>query len=276
MFIKVFFLGRPGSGKSTAARHMIELAKRRNYSTLYMKDYDILYQMFQEDRDRKQFRPADYGGFDVLDNTVFDIALEQLERDILAIPYSEKKQLMIIEFARDDYRTALNLFSPAFLQDSYILFVDADLSGCISRIHKRVETPSEPDHHYVSDYIMQTYYNKDNWMYVSSLLKKEYPLLKKVVSIENTGLLSDLLTSVGDFAEMVFQNQFDQQEKRAEYEILNANSPDHSDRVIRERASEQSIQSADMKSIITPLPSSSTSYKQYTGEPRSGLAVQAH
>ena len=166
MLTKVFFLGRPGSGKSTAARHMIELAKRRNYATVYMKDYDILYQMFQEDRSGRQFRPADYNGFDVLDMSVFDTALKKLEEDTLAIPDSVKKKMIIIEFARDNYRKALKLFEPGFLHDSYIFFVDADLQVCINRIHKRVETPSEPDHHFVSDYIMQTYYNKDKAHYL--------------------------------------------------------------------------------------------------------------
>ena len=205
MLIKVFFLGRPGSGKSTAARHMIKLAQKRNYSTSYMKDYDILYKMFQKDYNCKQFQPAAYDGFDVLDKTVFDTALKRLEEKILAIKDSKKKQLVVIEFARDDYYTALKLFKPEVLQGAHIFFVDAALQNCIDRIHKRVETPSEPDHHFVSDYIMQTYYNQDNWMYVSSLLKKDYPLFKNVASIRNTGSLSDLLTHVDNFAEMIFR-----------------------------------------------------------------------
>ena len=214
MFVKVFFLGRPGSGKSTAALHMLDLAKRRNYSALYMKDYDILYQMFQKDHDCKQFRSTDYDGFDVLDTTVFDTALKKLEEHILAIQDSEETQLMVIEFARDDYRVALNLFKPEVLYNSYIFFVDADLQNCIARIHKRAEIPSDLDHHFVSDYVMKTYYYKDNWMYVSHLLKVDYPFFKNVTFIRNTALLSDLLAFVGKFSEMVFQNDFSQQKEQ--------------------------------------------------------------
>lgn len=225
MLIKVFFLGRPGSGKSTAARHMIELAKQQNYSTHYMKDYDILYQMFQEDHNG-QFHQADYNGFDVLDKTVFDIALKKLEENILAIEDSEEKQIVVIEFARDNYHNALELFKPDFLRDSYIFFVDADLQVCMKRIHKRAETPSEPDHHFVSDYIMQTYYNKENWMYVSSVLEIEYPFFKYVVSIRNTEELPDLLAGVGNFANVVFQNEISHQ-KQQEEQLTDPGSSDN-------------------------------------------------
>ena len=242
MLIKVFFLGRPGSGKSTAARYMIELAKQQNYSTLYIKDYDILYQMFQEDHNG-QFHQADYNGFDVLDKTVFDIALKKLEENILAIEDSEEKQIVVIEFARDNYHKALKLFESGFLHDSYIFFVDADLQVCINRIHKRVETPSEPDHHFVSDYIMQTYYNKDNWMYVSSVLEIEYPFFKYVASIRNTDKVTSLQAGVRSFANVVFQNEISHQKQQEEQ--------------------------------LTLLSSSATSYKQCTDGRQSDLVVRA-
>jgi adenylate kinase family enzyme len=213
MFVKLFVLGRPGSGKSTAVRHMVELFRKRNYSATCIKDYDILYKMFQKDREQKRFRPADYEGFDVMDTTVFDTALKVLESDILAISSSGEKKIITIEFARDDYHSALKLFNSEFLKDSYIFYVDVDLQSCIDRIHKRVETPSEPDHHFVSDYIMRTYYKKDNWIYMSSLLKKEYPFFKDVFCVYNTGLLSDLLAKVNDFAEMLLREEFNQQEQ---------------------------------------------------------------
>ena len=63
MGVKVFVLGRPGSGKSTAARHMIELASRRSYQSLFVQDYDILYKMFLNDRKHEQFRPDGSWGF---------------------------------------------------------------------------------------------------------------------------------------------------------------------------------------------------------------------
>jgi dephospho-CoA kinase len=208
MLVKIFVLGRPGSGKSTAVRHFVMLAQRRNYPVVCVKDYDILYRMFQEDRSYKQFRPADYGGFDVLDHTAFDTALNYLEQDILTFPSSEEKKIMTIEFARSNYHTALKLFHSETLRDAYVLFVDADLKNCIDRIHKRVKSPFEVDHHFVSDYIMRSYYSEENWMYVSSLLKKEYPFLKEVVPMCNMGSASHLRSGVSKFAEMIFQKEF--------------------------------------------------------------------
>ena len=279
MLKKVFFLGRPGSGKSTAARYMIELAQRRNYSTFYMKDYDILYHMFLKDRARdrsqQQFRPADYDGFDVLDTILFDTALKKLEANILAIPDAEKLQMVVIEFARDDYRHALQLFEPEFLHDSYIFFVDADLQVCINRIHKRVETPSEPDHHFVSDYIMQTYYNKDNWMYVSSLLKEEYPFFKHVEFIRNTELLPDLLAQVGNFADIVFQNEVNQQKQPEELNADLHNNNELTSARKQKNHVKESSERTDRRASVTPRPSSSTSYMQYTGELQNGPVALA-
>ena len=275
MLIKVFFLGRPGSGKSTAARHMIELAERRNYSVHYKKDYDILYHMFKKDHGHKQFQPADYDGFDVIDKTVFDTALKNLEENILAIKDSKKKQLVAIEFARDDYQAALKLFASKALQGAYIFFVDANLQNCIDRIHKRVETPSEPDHHFVSDYIMKTYYNQENWMYVSSLLEEEYPFFKNVVAIRNTGSQADLLAHVDNFADTIFQNEGSQQKQQ---EVQDIDAQNNRDPVLPKKPEEhlrQFVELTDMKNSITPPPSSSTAYKQCTDELQSDPVVQA-
>ncbi len=274
MLIKIFFLGRPGSGKSTAARHMIELAERRNYATLYIRDYDILYQMFQEDHDGEQFRPAAYDGFDVLDKTAFDTALLQLEEDILALPRSEKKQLAIIEFARDNYHNALNLFKAEFLRSSYLFFVDADLDVCIKRIHKRVETPSEPDHHFVSDYIMQTYYDTDNWMYVSSLLQKEYPFFKHIAYVRNTELLPDLLACVNNFADMVFlheSKQGDWQENSLTDLHTTADAPSPQN---QEEYSEH-VPDAPASTSVIPRHFSAAAYTQYTNEQQRDPVVLA-
>src|ERR1700692_4538750 len=115
MGAKVFVLGRPGSGKSTVARHMIELASRRGYQSLFVQDYDILYKMFLNDREHERFRPTDRGGFDVIDYTVLDSALQQMDKEIEDVLALKGTDMVCIEFARNDYRAALNLFSPLFL-----------------------------------------------------------------------------------------------------------------------------------------------------------------
>src|SRR5579859_8151792 len=132
MSVKAFFLGRPGSGKTTAARYIVELAQRRNFEALRMKDYEILLEMFRQDNGKK-FRPAEYGGFDVLDFSVIDDALLQLERNVEEVYAQKGQKVIIIEFARDDYQKTLLKFHPDFLKDAYFVCVDADLDICIQR-----------------------------------------------------------------------------------------------------------------------------------------------
>ena len=219
MLVKVFVLGRPGSGKTTAVRHLIELACRRNYFALRMKDYEMLYQMFLNDTNGEKFRATDYEGFDVLDYSVFDTALTMLEQKIqeekisLEARSPDLNGIITIEFARNDYRKAFQKFSPGFLQDSYFFFVDANMDTCIRRIHQRVTNPPKPDHHFVSDHIMHTYYNVDNWDFMSSAFKQEYTLSKEVVAFRNTASLQTLTEKVSAFAEMIFQREFKEQKQ---------------------------------------------------------------
>src|SRR5206468_9524195 len=116
MGVKLFILGRPGSGKSTAARHLNYLMRCQAWSVKHFNDYDILLEMFQADTEHKKFRPTPHNGFDATDFTVFDDALKELEKRVQA--EVARVNLLTIEFARDDYRMALKQFSADFLQDS--------------------------------------------------------------------------------------------------------------------------------------------------------------
>jgi len=208
MSVKVFVLGRPGSGKTTATRHIGELAQRRGFTTCRLKDYDILYQMFQHD-DGQNFRPAEYGGFDVLNLSVFDTALEQLEKDVEAVLCSpQTTDIITIEFARDDYTVALSTFSPGFLHDSYFFFVDANLESCIERIYRRLSNPPKPDCHFVSEYIMRTYYDKENdWEGIASDLKRMSGTSKEVTVFRNIGSLEELLRKASSFVESIISQE---------------------------------------------------------------------
>jgi adenylate kinase family enzyme len=208
MLVKVFVLGRPGSGKTTAMYHLLTLARQRNYSALSIDDYNILHRMSQQDTQHIQFRSTTYDGFDVLDPTVFDTALEMLEQQVQNMAVLETDGIITIEFARNDYAQALSKFSLEFLQDAYVFFVDADLDTCIERIYQRVTSPFAPSNHFVSDYVMHTYYNHENWSYVSSDLKRAHHIFKDVQSFRNTGNVCSLLETVGDFAEQLFQTEF--------------------------------------------------------------------
>jgi hypothetical protein len=208
MSVKVFVLGRPGSGKSTAARHMIELASGRNYSSLFVQDYDILHKMFLNDREHERFRPTERGGFDVIDFSVLDSALQQMEEEVEVSLARKEIDMACIEFARNDYRAALNIFSPLFLRDAYIFFINSDLECCIRRVQERVTDPPLPDHHFVSEYVMRTYYSNDNWEYVVSQCEQEHKLCKEIITVHNDGPLALLLEDVSNFTERIFLREF--------------------------------------------------------------------
>ncbi len=171
---RVFVLGLPGSGKSTAARYIEMLARDNGWKTSRFNDYDILFEMFLADQEGNRFSSTEYGGFDVHELIVFDEALKELERVVLKREKApdDKNELIIIEFARDDYCRALGLLSPTLLQDAFFLFLDTDIPTCIKRIKDRIAHPQFLDDHHVSEYIFESYYQNDNRQYLASVTSK--------------------------------------------------------------------------------------------------------
>ncbi len=206
MNVVVFVLGRPGSGKSTAARYINQLVTQQGCTTRHINDYDILKNMFLEDTDHKRFRPTGNNGFDAIDLSVLDIALHEVEQKVEACLPS--LDLVTIEFARDDYRHALGQFRPDFLQDAYFLFMDADIETCLQRVHYRVEyAVSTDDHPSFSDTIFRNYYGRDNKPYISRRLQQEFKIRKQVHVIDNSGPLEHCLRQVHQFVHTILQQE---------------------------------------------------------------------
>src|SRR2546423_14210229 len=100
----MFILGLPGSGKSTVAHYIDDyiVKQYQNGSTKRINDYDILYKMFKVDSEGK-FAPTSHKGFDVIDLSVFDTALREMEKEAQhLIPTMKSTALIIMEFARKD------------------------------------------------------------------------------------------------------------------------------------------------------------------------------
>jgi predicted ABC-type ATPase len=208
MSVKVFVLGRSGSGKSTVTNRIAELANNRNYLAWQMNDYHLLYKMFQEDKKGENFQPAAYGGFNVTNFGVFDKALEELERDVSRETSKGVKEIVTIEFARDSYHEAFSKFSTDFVRDAYFFFIETGVETCIERIRKRVIHPLTSDHHYVPDEIMRNYFNKDNWSYMAHEFKKQYKINKEIALYHNVGSIEKLYAQVDRFTETIFANEF--------------------------------------------------------------------
>jgi thymidylate kinase len=204
--VTIFVLGRPGSGKSTAAQLLNHSFAQQGWSTSHINDYGILQRMFLEDTDHIRFRPTENNGFDAIDLSVLDIALREVEWQAHA--RQQTTQFLTIEFARDDYCQSLQQFSPDFVRNAYILFLDADLETCLQRVHKRVANPiSRDDHPSYSDDIFCHYYRSDNRFYMEHGLHQDYQLTKSLKIISNTGSLEVYRRQVKRFAQLILKRE---------------------------------------------------------------------
>lgn len=210
MLMKVFLLGRPGSGKSAAARSIIKQAQQQGWLTTYINDYDILYRWFVHEQhlpesERRYFKPTERGGFDVADFSVLRLALEEVQKRVQKHMDPLKRKLVLIEFARGDYREVLYAFGPEFLHDAYFLYFDADIDACIERVRERSLHPCKRSDHFVSEWIMKTYYGKENKPYILGHLARDYQLdEQRVVVIDNTGTLESFLDEMKGFSALLF------------------------------------------------------------------------
>jgi len=202
MFKIVFLLGRPGSGKSSVASLIEMFAGDRGWLTHYTNDYEHLQKMFLLEKaerypfERRNFQltgPEECKGFDVINFSVLSKVLEKMRREIEEVESEssgEDNLLFLIEFARDSYHDALQLFDSNFLQDAHLLYLDVDLESCIERNHRRSD-------HFISDEIMRTYYRNDDWSRVMYNLQHNWD---KYV-IRNSGTLQDLKQEVEEWVD---------------------------------------------------------------------------
>ena len=209
MALKLIIVGLPGSGKSTITRHITTYLKEMDWSSIHFNDYLILNEMFRSDRQHKQFKPADHSGFDVLDVAVFDIALQRLEQEINEHLLSAKQEeIVLIEFARNDYLRAFQQFNDAFLQDAHFLHLDVEIRICKRRILERIANPSSKDDFYVSEFIFNNYYNTDDGQEIPQFLERNYMIDKqKVTRIDNNGLLSDSIAMINNFIDTICESE---------------------------------------------------------------------
>lgn len=200
----MFLLGRPGSGKTTAFNYIKTLVSSKGLSATRFREYEILREMMQTDPDEIRFRPTSFGGFDILDTSVFFESANRLERKIQELQSSViKHDLIFIELARDNYSQAMKCFSPDFLKNSYYLFIEADVETCIKRIHWRVAHPRMTDNHFVSEHILRSYYTKDNLQYMRFNFRNDYEIQKEVMVIHNIGSIQDFVDELRCFISLI-------------------------------------------------------------------------
>lgn len=208
----IFVLGRAGSGKSAATRYMAEHMQNQGWTPSRITDYDILYSMFLKEKEQghyQKFRPTAHGGFDVIDFSVLNEALSIVQHRAKEKLAESDKAFVTIEFARNDYKQVWPIFDPAFLQGTYFLFIDANHEICKTRIHRRVqEDPTNLDNHFVSDDILNQYYDS-NKLGNRTYMLRDFPVdfsidPAHIKVIDNNQGESDFLSLIHTFLEIVF------------------------------------------------------------------------
>jgi shikimate kinase len=209
---KLFVLGRPGSGKSTAARHIAALATEAGWHVDRLNDYRILQDMALHQP--WLFHRRSDGGFDARDYSMLKDALIHIryaidEKEAAAEQDASvaNKKLLIVEFARDKYEEAIeDIMRPVFTNNSHILFIHASIDACLERIHERTMHPHyEDDHPSCSDELFIRYYGTDDREFIQ-MLQERYGFERCIEIVESNGTLDHFKQRISSFWERILCN----------------------------------------------------------------------
>ncbi|HVB74647.1 MAG TPA: hypothetical protein VNE38_13915 [Ktedonobacteraceae bacterium] len=216
MSVKLFIIGLPGSGKSAIARFINPYAKtklfqstEKHWSTKRFNDFDHLNWMSKHPTEGKMFRPAEPEGFIMIDAIAADLALQRLEVEVVGYISSNVNQneIVIIEFARNDYRRAFKQLSQAFFQDAYFIYLGAEVETCKQRISRRVSNPTYPEDDYpVSDHIFESYYYGDDGKLLAQILEMYGVDEQRVRVIYNDGMEQSIHGIIEEFIDLIISD----------------------------------------------------------------------
>ena len=195
----VFILGRTGSGKSTVARYLGESAQCLEWFVRSFNDYFFLREMFETDTAHR-FRATEHDGFEVLDRSVFQMAICSLAQQVQSYYSTDDQTLITVEFTSNNYRNDLQCFDSQLLQEAQFLFLSVDLSTCLERTCKRVLYQTTEDDYYVKDTVLLRHYPCPYMpLYIDG---------RKVLYIENMGSLDDLYRNLEALSPGLIEQQY--------------------------------------------------------------------
>jgi len=130
---------------------------------------------------------------------VFDVALKRLDTQLYNhLSTTELEEIILVEFARDDYVEALQHFSLATLKDAYFIFIDTPMDICIQRVKLRMIHPMSSDDHYISEEAIQKFYTKQD-------ISAENMLVGAFRKIENSSSWSEFLKNIDNVVDDIFK-----------------------------------------------------------------------
>lgn len=163
----VFLLGRPGCGKSEVYRRTVEKLSNKVQNKIYARldDFPKLWNIFQEDEKSgawKYCRKTSDGGYKVIDDTVWDRILKELNEDLVKITTPD--HVTFVEFSRPNYVDSLKNFSETVLKNSIIVYIDCSFETCWKRNvrrHKEAIAAGTDDHLVSREEMEKTYLYDD-------------------------------------------------------------------------------------------------------------------
>lgn len=128
----IIVIGKPGSGKST----FIQLIRSKfqshtDYRIQTFNDREILLEMAHGSDLREFIRPLDAKNFEVIDDVVYDIAIDRL---ISKLREAEDDKILVVEFSRNEYVRTFQRFEDLFTdRSSQAIYLDTPFNICKER-----------------------------------------------------------------------------------------------------------------------------------------------
>ncbi|MBN2408019.1 MAG: hypothetical protein JXJ19_10030 [Elusimicrobia bacterium] len=167
----VFLLGIPGCGKSEVYRRLTGKLRESGLFSSFPRvdDFPKLWDIFMKDRESgewKRSRPTDDGGYKVIDDSVWDDILVEVNRDVTEMINNQSQDTLIfVEFSRPNYVHSISAnFSGEILGRAAIVYLDVPFDTCWERNVRRHEKALEAgtDDHLVSREEMEKTYGSDD------------------------------------------------------------------------------------------------------------------
>lgn len=180
----VFLLGRPGSGKSAVFRSITDKLKAEGIADEFLRidDFPKLLELNAADTEHKRHKPMPDGGFLILDDSLWDDVLKEVNKDALKLKDSGK--MVFLEFARDSYEHALKFFSKDVLSNALLIYVDCPFDVCWQRNVERVKRQQEQgiDAHLTSREEMEKTYLNDDFKTLAKDISEPHIILDNSTS----------------------------------------------------------------------------------------------
>ena len=152
----ILLIGRPGSGKSTIARSIVDALTAANIGSTHVSDLNFFYEMFKEES-LDSFQKTEDGGFLITDHKLFKAATMHLVERLRAVDSSIN--IVVVEMARRAYSESLDIFMQEGIQPDLVVYVDVPLNIALQRNIGRKEIDGA---HYVSDEEMRSTFSIDD------------------------------------------------------------------------------------------------------------------